>query len=147
VEDPRTQSELFANSYLMNSLMAELTTFFGLLAALLVAVGLYGTLAYRVSRRTQEIGVRMALGATRESVQWMVLRESLWIVALGIAVGVPLSLMVGRWMQSQLYNLSWHDPLAMAGALFTVSVVAALASWLPSRHAASIDPMQALRSE
>jgi predicted permease len=78
VEDPRTQQALFANSYLMNSLTAGLTSFFGLMAALLVAIGLYGTLAYRVGRRTQEIGVRMALGATRQGVQWMVLRESLW---------------------------------------------------------------------
>ncbi len=147
VEDPRTQQELFANSYVMNSLTAELTTFFGLLAALLVAIGLYGTLAYRVGRRTQEIGVRMALGATRENVQWMVLRESLWMVALGIVIGLPLSLLAGKLMQSQLYKLSWHDPLAMADALLTVLLVAALASWLPSRRAASVDPMQALRSE
>ncbi len=147
VEDPRTQKELFANSYVMNSLTAELTTFFGLLAALLVAIGLYGTLAYRVGRRTQEIGVRMALGASRENVQWMVLRESLWTVALGVVVGLPLSLAAGKLMQSQLYKLSWHDPLAMLGALFAVLIVAALASWLPARRAASIDPMQALRSE
>ena len=147
VEDPRTQRELFANTYLMNSLMAELTTFFGLLAALLVAVGLYGTLAYRVGRRTQEIGVRMALGASRESVQWMVLWESLWTVTLGIVVGVPLALLAGKAMESQLYKLSWHDPLAMMGALVVVSIVAVIASLLPARRAASIDPMQALRSE
>jgi ABC-type antimicrobial peptide transport system permease subunit len=77
----------------------------------------------------------------------MVLRESLWMVALGVAVGLPLSLGAGKLMQSQLYKLTWHDPLAMLGALFTVVVVAALASWLPARRAASIDPMQALRSE
>ena len=147
VEDPRTQQELFADSYAMNSLTAELTTFFGLLAALLVAIGLYGTLAYRVGRRTQEIGVRMALGASRENVQWMVLRESIWMVALGIAVGLPLSLGVGKWMQSQLYKLSWHDPLAMLGALMVVLLVALIASWLPSRRAARVDPMQALRTE
>ncbi len=147
LESPRTQRELFVSGYVMNSLTAELTVFFGLLAALLVAIGLYGTLAYRVSRRTQEIGVRMALGATRGNVQWMVLRESLWMVALGVAVGLPLSLGAGKLMQSQLYKLTWHDPLAMLGALFTVVVVAALASWLPARRAASIDPMQALRSE
>ena len=147
VEDPRTQQELFADSYAMNSLTAELTTFFGLLAALLVAVGLYGTLVYRVGRRTQEIGVRIALGASRENVQWMVLRESLWMVAFGVAVGVPLSLAVGKWMQSQLYKLSWHDPLAMLGALIVVLFVASIASWLPARRAASVDPMQALRME
>jgi len=147
VEDPQTQKELFANSYVMNSLTAELTTFFGLLAALLVAIGLYGTLAYRVGRRTQEIGVRMALGATRESVQWMVLRESLWMVAAGIMVGLPLALVAAKAMQSQLYQLSWHDPVALAGALIVVGMVAALASWLPARKAASIDPMEALRQE
>ncbi len=147
VEDPRTQQDLFAHSYVMNSLTAGLTTFFGLLAALLVAIGLYGTLAYRVGRRTQEIGVRMALGASRENVQWMVLRESLWMVALGIAVGVPLSLAVGKWMQSQLYKLSWHDPLALVSALIVVVLVALFASWLPARRAARVNPMQALRTE
>ncbi len=147
LEDPETQRALFDSSYFFNTLTAELTTFFGLLAALLVAIGLYGTLAYRVGRRTQEIGVRMALGASRENVQWMVLRESLGMVALGIVVGAPLSLVAGKAMQSQLYKLSWDDPLAMLGALFTVLSVAALASWLPARRAASIDPMQALRSE
>lgn len=147
LEDPRTQRQLFNSSYFMNSLTAGLTSFFGLLAALLVAIGLYGTLAYRVGRRTQEIGVRMALGASRENVQWMVLRESLGMVALGIVVGLPLSLLAGKTMQSQLYKLSWHDPLAMAGALFVVLLVALIASWLPSRRAASVDPMQALRTE
>jgi predicted permease len=147
LENPRTQHELFASGYVMNSLTAGLTTFFGLLAALLVAIGLYGTLTYRVGRRTQEIGVRMALGASRENVQWMVLRESLWMVAFGIAVGLPLALLAGKAMQSQLYKLSWHDPLAMAGALVIVMLVALVASWLPSRRAASVDPMQALRAE
>jgi ABC-type antimicrobial peptide transport system permease subunit len=77
----------------------------------------------------------------------MVLREGLWMVALGVAVGLPLSLGAGKLMQAQLYKLSWHDPLAMLGAFFTVLIVAALASWLPSRRAASVDPMAALRSE
>lgn len=147
VEDPRTQKQLFESSYVMNSLTAGLTSFFGLLAALLVAIGLYGTLAYRVGRRTQEIGVRMALGASRTNVQWMVLRESLWMVALGIVVGLPLSLVAAKAMQSQLYKLSWHDPLAPLGALVVVLAVALMASWLPSRRAASVDPMQALRME
>lgn len=147
LEDPQTQRALFDSSYFLNTLSAQLTTFFGLLAALLVAIGLYGTLAYRVGRRTQEIGVRMALGATRGNVQWMVLRESLWMVALGVGVGLPMSLGAGKLMQSQLYKLSWHDPLAMFGALLTVLIVAALASWLPARRAARVDPMQALREE
>jgi len=147
LDDPQTQQAVFDRSYFFNALTAGLTTFFGLLAALLVAIGLYGTLAYRVGRRTQEIGVRIALGATRENVQWMVLRESLWMVALGVAVGLPLSLAAGKLMQSQLYKLTWHDPLAMLGALFTVLIVAALASWLPARRAARVDPMQALRQE
>ena len=147
LEDPQTQQALFDSSYFFNTLTAELTTFFGLLAALLVAIGLYGTLAYRVGRRTQEIGVRMALGAMRENVQWMVLRESLWMVVLGATVGLPLSLGAGKLMQSQLYKLTWHDPLAMLGALITVLIVTALASWLPARRAARVYPMQALRQE
>ena len=147
VEDAASQQAIIEGSYAMTSLTAELTTFFGLLAALLVAIGLYGTLAYRVGRRTQEIGVRIALGATRENVQWMVLRESLWMVALGIALGIPLALIVAKAMQSQLYKLSWQDPVAMAGALIVVVMVTLVASLLPARRAASVDPMQALRSE
>lgn len=147
LEDPQTQQALFEKSYFFNALTAGLTTFFGLLAALLVAIGLYGTLAYRVGRRTQEIGVRMALGATRENVQWMVLRESLWMVGIGVVIGLPLSLGAGKLMQSLLYKLTWHDQPAMIGALATVLIVAALASWLPARRAAAVDPMQALRSE
>lgn len=144
---PMTQRSQFDTAISQQLLFARLAEFFGFLAIVLVATGLYGTLAYRVGRRTQEIGVRMALGATRANVQWMVLRESLWMVALGIAAGVPLSLAVGKWMQSQLYELSWHDPLAMLGALLVVLTVALVAAWLPSRRAASMDPMQALRVE
>ena len=147
LQDPETQQAVFDRSYFFNSLMAGLTTFFGLLAALLVAIGLYGTLAYRVGSRTQEIGVRMALGATRGNVQWLVLRECLRMVLIGIAAGIPLSLFAGRLLQSQLYKLGWHDPAAIASALVLVLFVAAAAAWLPSRRAASVDPINALRSE
>src|SRR6185437_10790318 len=108
---------------------------------------LYGSLAYRVSRRTAEIGVRMALGAARRQVLWMVLRDSLWLVAVGLAVGLPLAWFGSRWMASMLYKLSPHDPLSFAVAGLAVLLVSLLAAWLPARRAASVEPMQALRME
>ena len=147
LDDPQVLSAMFAQTYLMPALFARLAVFFAVLAALLVAVGLYGSLAYRVSRRTAEIGVRMALGAARRQVLWMVLRDSLWLVAVGLAVGLPLAWFGSRWMASMLYKLSPHDPLSFAVAGLAVLLVSLLAAWLPARRAASVEPMQALRME
>jgi ABC-type antimicrobial peptide transport system permease subunit len=131
----------------MPALFARLAVFFAILAALLVAVGLYGSLSYRISRRTAEIGVRMALGAARRQVLWMVLRDSLWLVAVGLAVGLPLAWFASRLMASMLYKLSPHDPLSFTVAGLGVLLVSLLAAWLPARRAASVEPMQALRTE
>ena len=147
LENPQTQRAVFDTSYFFSTLTAGLTTFFGLLAVLLVALGLYGTLAYTVGRRTREIGVRMAVGATRGNVQWLMLRECLRMVATGIAVGVPLALIAGRLLRSQLYQLSWRDPVAVFGALLLIVLVSLAAAWLPARRAASVDPIRALRTE
>jgi ABC-type antimicrobial peptide transport system permease subunit len=121
--------------------------FFGLLAALLVATGLYGTLAYRVSRRTAEIGVRMALGAQRRQVLWMVLRESLVVSVAGVLVGLPLAIAGARVLRSTLFGLGPGDPLTFAAALLGMALVTLVASLIPARRAASVDPMQALRTE
>jgi len=137
----------FEETYLMPALFARLAVFFGVLAALLVAIGLYGTLAYRVNRRTLEIGVRVALGADRGSVLWMILRESLMLVGVGLAVGMPLAWFTAKLMATMLFKLSEHDPWSFAAAgagMLAVSVAAAL---IPARRAASIEPMQALRME
>jgi len=147
MQKPLAQRAVFEESFSQPRLFARLAMFFGLIAALLVATGLYGTLAYRVSRRTSEIGVRMALGAQRSEVLWMVLRESLLISAAGIAVGVPLAIAGAQLMRSMLFGVLPGDSLSFIGALIGVIVVALVASAIPARRAASVDPIVALRYE
>jgi predicted lysophospholipase L1 biosynthesis ABC-type transport system permease subunit len=147
LEKPTTQAAVFEDSYAQQRLFARLAMFFGLLAALLVGIGLYGTLSYRVSRRSAEIGVRMALGAQRAQVLGMVLRESLRIVAVGIALGVPLAFVAGHFMGSMLFGLQTYDALSLSAALAAVVVISLAAGYLPARRAATIDPIRALRTE
>ncbi len=113
----------------------------------LVATGLYGTLAYRVSNRTVEIGVRMAVGAQRGQVVWMVLRDSLMLTVAGVAIGIPLSLLVGKALTSTLYGVKPYDVAIYLSAALGVAAVAIAASVIPARRAADIDPLTALRSE
>ena len=120
VQSPMVLSAQFEETYLMPALFARLGAFFGGLAALLVAVGLYGTLAYRVSRRTLEIGVRMALGAARQQVLWMILQDSLILIAAGLAVGLPLAWFGSKLMASMLYKLPAHDPVSFVAAALGV---------------------------
>jgi predicted permease len=145
--EPMTQKEQFAKSYSEQQLVARLSVFFGLLAALLVATGLYGTLAYRVSRRTAEIGVRMALGAVPRQVLWMVLRESLLVSLAGVVAGLPLAILGARLLRSMLFGVGPGDPITFVGALLGAALVTLAASLIPARRAASVDPMQALRTE
>jgi predicted permease len=147
MQKPMTQRAQFDESFWQARLFARLALFFGLIAALLVATGLYGTLAYRVSRRTSEIGVRMALGAQRSQVLWMVLRESLLISVAGIAVGVPLAIAGAQLMRSMLFGVMPGDSISYLGALLGVTLVALIASVIPARRAASVDPIVALRYE
>ena len=128
-------------------LFSKLSVFFGLLAGLLVATGLYGTLAYRVNNRTVEIGVRLAVGAQREQVLWMILRESLGVAVIGVGVGLPLAFLTSRLLRSMLFGVGPNDPLSFIGALVAVTLVVVAASLIPARRAASIDPMKALRAE
>lgn len=145
--EPMTQQEQFAESISQEGLIARLSMFFGLLAAVLVATGLYGTLAYRVSRRTAEIGIRMALGAQRNQVLWMILRESLRVSLLGIAVGLPVAVGCAQLLRSLLYGLGPNDPLTFVLALTGMLLVVVGASLIPARQAASVDPIVALRNE
>ncbi|MGD0125180.1 MAG: ABC transporter permease [Terriglobia bacterium] len=145
--EPMTQQEQFEKSYTDERLSARLAICFGFLAALLVATGLYGTLAYRVSRRTSEIGVRMALGAQRRQVLWMVLRESLVVSVAGIIVGLPLAVVGARVLRSMLFGLGPGDPLAFAAAILGLAIVVLAASLIPAQRAAKVDPMVALRYE
>ena len=147
IEKPMTQAAVFEESYSQQRVFSRLAMFFALLAALLVALGLYGTLSYRISRRSAEIGVRMALGAQRSQVLSSILRESLRITGMGIVLGVPLALIAGRLMSSVLYNLTPYDRWSLAAALAGIVCISLAAALAPAQRAASIDPVQALRSE
>ncbi|MGO8787754.1 MAG: ABC transporter permease [Terriglobia bacterium] len=129
------------------TLIARLSTFFGLLAAFLACIGIYGLMSYAVTRRTNEIGIRMALGARKSGVLWMVMRESLLLVGVGVAIGIPVALGAARLVASVLYGLKASDPVTIAAAALAMVAVAALAGYLPARRAAKVDPMVALRYE
>jgi predicted permease len=126
-------------------LMASLSAVFGLLATLLAAIGLYGVLAYTVTRRTREIGIRMALGALRSHVSWLVLREVLLLVAAGIAIALPVAWWLGRYVKSQLHGVAPMDPAALMLSLGGLSLVALLAGLIPTMRALRINPVRALR--
>lgn len=144
---PMTQRAQYYLTISYQVLFARLAGFFGLVAVLLVAAGLYGTLAYRVSRRTAEIGIRMAMGAGRGQVVRMVLRDSLVLTAIGVAAGVPLAMVVGRALASSLYGVTPLDGVSYLLAVMGVASVALAASALPARRAASVEPLTALRTE
>jgi len=134
-------------SLFVERMVAALSLAFGGLATLLAAIGLYGVMSYSVARRTREIGIRMALGAERASVLWLVLREVSLMVSLGVAIGVPLTLVLSHLVQSQLFELSSHDPTALFASATILATVALLAGYLPARRATRVDPMVALRYE
>jgi predicted permease len=142
-----TQQEQFNESYSDDRLFSRLALFFGVLAALLVATGLFGTLAYRVNRSVSEIGIRMALGAQRQQVLWMVLRESLIVTLVGVAVGLPLAIAASRLLRSMLFSVSPGDPISFVAALAGMALITLLASAIPARRASSVDPIVALRYE
>jgi ABC-type antimicrobial peptide transport system permease subunit len=126
---------------------ARLCTAFALLALVIACVGLYGTMSYNVARRTGEIGIRIALGAQRSRVLWMVLREVVLMSAVGLAIGVPAALASSKVVESFLFGMKPNDPLALTGSVVTLLSAAILAGYLPARHASRIDPMIALRHE
>jgi len=144
---PMTQMDQFSESFSDERLFARLATSFGLLAAALVAIGLYGTLAYRVGRRTSEIGVRMALGAERLQILWMVMRESLLLSAIGVAIGLPLAFGGSRLLKTMLFGIQPGDPFSFGAAIVGIVAVAILASLVPAGRASSVNPVVALRYE
>ena len=127
--------------------MVTLSSLFGGLAVLLTAVGLYGMMAYSVARRTSEIGVRMALGARRAHVLWMIQRETLVMVLAGAAIGLPAALAGSSLISGMLFGLKRSDPLTLGAAMLLMLAVAALAAYIPARRASRLDPTQALRYE
>jgi predicted permease len=147
VTDLKTMRAQIRESLYVERLVASLSAAFGLLATLLAALGLYGVMAYAVSRRTREIGIRMALGAERRNVMTMVLRDVAVLSAVGIALGLPAGYGVGRLVESQLYGLSARDPLTFAAATSALLLAALIAGYLPARRATRVDPMVALRYE
>jgi len=128
-------------------LIATLSAVFGVLATLLAALGLYGVLAFVVARRTKEIGLRMALGAGRGAVIWMVMREALALLGIGLAVGVPCAYLLSQYVGSQLFGVKANDVWTAALSLVILGVVAVGAGFLPARRASAIDPIKALRYE
>jgi putative ABC transport system permease protein len=135
------------DSLLQDQLMATLSGFFGFLAALLAAIGLYGVMSYMVIQRTKEIGIRMAIGAERFDVLRMILREATVLTVIGLVIGTGLALGAAQAAKSLLYGLKPRDPLTLVMAVVTLSAVAALASFLPAYRASKLDPLTALRYE
>ncbi|MCW5558257.1 MAG: FtsX-like permease family protein, partial [Verrucomicrobiae bacterium] len=145
--DLRTLRQQVERNWAQERFFASLSSFFGLLALLLAAIGLYGVMAYGVTLRTNEIGVRLALGAQRGDVIRLVMRESLLLVTLGIGLGLATALALTRLITNWLFGLTPNDPGTMAVATVLLITVAALAGYLPARRAARIDPLVALRCE
>jgi predicted permease len=147
ISNVTTLDEQVARSYTDQRVVARLSTFFGLLAVFLSAIGIYGLMSYAVSRRTNEIGIRMAVGAERMHVRWLVMREVFLLVVVGVAIGASAALPSSRLVSSMLFGLSAEDPLSLLAAIAVVLAIAALAGYLPARRASRVDPMIALRYE
>ncbi len=143
----RSLSEQLDDSLVEERLVASLSSIFGALALALAAVGLYGLMSYAVNRRTGEIGIRLALGAKRGQIAVMVLRETALLIAVGLAVGIPVTLAASRLIASQLYGLKPNDPWTIGSATLILVAIAVLAGYLPARRASRVDPMRALRNE
>jgi predicted permease len=142
-----TLDEQVARSITNQRLVAQLSAFFGMLAVFLSCIGIYGVMSYVVTRRTNEIGIRMALGAGRSKMLWMVAREILILISIGIVIGVPVTLAGDRLVSNMLFGLTPTDPVTLVGATVLLLIVAAIAGYLPARRASLVDPMVALRYE
>lgn len=147
IQSLRTVREQIDVALTLERLISTLCASFGLVATILASIGLYGVMAFHVARRTREIGIRMALGASQRKVLWMVLREVSWMAAVGIGLGVPMALGLGHLVKSLMAPTQPTDPAVLTGASLLLCLVALGAGWIPARRAASIDPMQALRYE
>jgi predicted permease len=143
----KTLTRQMDESLVTERMVAALSSVFGVLATALAIIGLYGVMAYMVTRRSREIGIRMALGAMRGNVVWLVMREVLVLVGIGVAVGLPAAFGLTRLVESQLYGVKANDPAAMALATMLLVVVALLAGYIPARRAAGFDPVRVLRYE
>lgn len=147
INDVTPYSKVISGNFQQQNMIATLTTLFGALGLTLAAIGLYGVLSYAVEQRTNEIGLRMALGADRWNVIRMVMRGALWQVGIGLAIGIPLAVVAGKLMKDQLYGVQPWDPVMLAAATLLLALAALVASIVPARRAAGVEPMVALRSE
>ena len=145
--DPKTIRQQIDESIFQDRLVATVGGFFGALALLLAAIGLYGVMAYAAARRAREIGIRIAMGAKRGAVLWMVMRGSLLLVLAGLAIGVPLSLLAARKVAPILFGIQADDSLTFAGTACVLLAVGLAAPFVPARRAASLEPMLVLRQE
>ena len=145
--DFRSFAEQVKGNFTQQAMIAKLTSFFGVLALVLASIGLYGVTAYSVQRRTSEIGIRMALGADRANVLGMVLRGALLQVGIGLLIGLPVAILAGHAMASQLFGVKPYDPLTLSVTLLVLCAAAFMAALLPARIAASLEPMRALRTD
>lgn len=143
----RTMDEQISDSLVVERLIATLSAVFGFLATLLAVIGLYGVMAYTVARRTREIGIRMALGAFQGDVIWMVMREVLTLLGVGVAAGLAGAWVLVKLVESQLYGVSGHDPTTVVLAAVGLAAVACVAGYIPALRASRIDAMRALRYE
>jgi predicted permease len=142
-----TIHDQMSNFMTHDELISSLTSLFSLLALLLAAIGLYGVMSYNVVRRTNEIGLRIALGAQTPAAQWMILSESLLLLVIGVGLGLPLTLLTTKYIKDQLFGLSALDPMTFTVALTVVSAMTLFAAWLPAQRATKVDPMVALRCD
>lgn len=147
ITDVTSLADQVDNTLLRDKLLARLSSFFGLLALLLASIGIYGVLSYAVARRTNEVGLRMALGAPRSSVLWLVMRDVLVLVAIGLAIGLPAALAGEQLIADLLYGLGKVDPWSIMAAIGILIVVGGIAAYLPARRASLVDPSTALRYE
>jgi predicted permease len=147
ISEVTTLSDQFRETLNQDRLVTQLVSFFGTLALLLACIGLYGMMAHSVTRRTNEIGIRMALGAERSTIIKMVLRETLLLVIVGLFIGVPSALVAARFISSQLYGLGPGDPRTFIAAAVVLVGVAIAAGYLPARRASRVNPLTALREE
>jgi ABC-type antimicrobial peptide transport system permease subunit len=142
-----SMDEQVARAFNMDRLIARLTVLFGAVALLLACLGLYGVTAYSVARRTREIGLRMAVGASRPRVVGTIVRSALLQVGAGVAIGLPAAFFAGRFLQARLFGVTAHDPLVLSGGVSLLVLSAGIAALLPAGRAAGMDPVKALRVE